>query len=100
VGRLRASNPPSADAGSRRFRGILRHQPNGLRWAGERPFGPYCRGPWCVLSFEAVALLRNRGYQAGSVQSNGMCLAEFDVYSNLKLYASTERIVDLSQVTS
>ena len=24
----------------------------------------YCRGPWCVLSFEAVALLRNRGYQA------------------------------------
>ena len=23
----------------------------------------YCRGPWCVLSFEAVALLRNRGYQ-------------------------------------
>ena len=24
----------------------------------------YCRGPWCVLSFEAVALLRNRGYRA------------------------------------
>jgi ArsR family transcriptional regulator len=23
----------------------------------------YCRGPWCVLSFEAVALLRQRGYQ-------------------------------------
>jgi rhodanese-related sulfurtransferase/DNA-binding transcriptional ArsR family regulator len=23
----------------------------------------YCRGPWCVLSFEAVALLRNRGYR-------------------------------------
>src|SRR5439155_1753551 len=23
----------------------------------------YCRGPWCVLSFEAVALLRRRGYQ-------------------------------------
>jgi rhodanese-related sulfurtransferase/DNA-binding transcriptional ArsR family regulator len=23
----------------------------------------YCRGPWCVLSFEAVALLRNKGYQ-------------------------------------
>ena len=22
----------------------------------------YCRGPWCVLSFEAVALLRQRGY--------------------------------------
>lgn len=24
----------------------------------------YCRGPWCVLSFEAVALLRARGYRA------------------------------------
>ena len=23
----------------------------------------YCRGPWCVLSFEAVAALRGRGYQ-------------------------------------
>jgi ArsR family transcriptional regulator len=22
----------------------------------------YCRGPYCVLSFEAVALLRARGY--------------------------------------
>ena len=24
----------------------------------------YCRGPYCVLSFEAVALLRTKGYQA------------------------------------
>jgi rhodanese-related sulfurtransferase/DNA-binding transcriptional ArsR family regulator len=24
----------------------------------------YCRGPWCVLSFEAVALLRERGFRA------------------------------------
>lgn len=24
----------------------------------------YCRGPWCVLSFEAVAALRQRGYWA------------------------------------
>ena len=24
----------------------------------------YCRGPWCVLSFEALALLRHRGYRA------------------------------------
>jgi len=24
----------------------------------------YCRGPWCVLSFEAVAFLRGRGYRA------------------------------------
>lgn len=23
----------------------------------------YCRGPWCVLSFEAVAALRGRGYR-------------------------------------
>ena len=23
----------------------------------------YCRGPQCVLSFEAVALLRNKGYR-------------------------------------
>src|SRR4029077_3358715 len=23
----------------------------------------YCRGPWCVLSFEAVAALRQRGYR-------------------------------------
>src|SRR6267142_2606715 len=29
-----------------------------------------------------------------------MCLAEFDVYSNLHPYASTERIVDFPQVTS
>lgn len=24
----------------------------------------YCRGPWCVLAFEAVALLRTEGYDA------------------------------------
>jgi ArsR family transcriptional regulator len=24
----------------------------------------YCRGPWCVLSFDAVAVLRNRGFKA------------------------------------
>jgi len=24
----------------------------------------YCRGPWCVLSFEAVAALRGRGFRA------------------------------------
>jgi len=29
----------------------------------EREVVAYCRGPWCVLSFEAVALLRRRGYQ-------------------------------------
>src|SRR5580704_15635946 len=29
-----------------------------------------------------------------------MCLAEFSVYSNLKLYAPTERMVDLPQMTS
>ena len=28
----------------------------------------YCRGPWCVLSFEAVALLRQRGYRVRRLQ--------------------------------
>jgi rhodanese-related sulfurtransferase len=40
-----------------------------LEWRlAELPAGleivAYCRGPWCVLSFEAVALLRQRGYRA------------------------------------
>jgi rhodanese-related sulfurtransferase/DNA-binding transcriptional ArsR family regulator len=30
----------------------------------EREVIAYCRGPWCVLSFEAVSLLRAKGYQA------------------------------------
>jgi rhodanese-related sulfurtransferase/predicted transcriptional regulator len=30
----------------------------------DREIVAYCRGPWCVLSFEAVALLRDRGYRA------------------------------------
>src|SRR5438874_2233717 len=30
----------------------------------DREIIAYCRGPWCVLSFEAVAALRQRGYQA------------------------------------
>jgi len=30
----------------------------------DREIVAYCRGPWCVLSFEAVALLRNKGYRA------------------------------------
>jgi len=29
-----------------------------------RPIVAYCRGPWCVLSFEAVARLRALGYDA------------------------------------
>jgi rhodanese-related sulfurtransferase/biotin operon repressor len=29
----------------------------------DREVVAYCRGPWCVLSFEAVALLRNKGYR-------------------------------------
>src|ERR1700719_2920606 len=36
----------------------------------------------------------------GPPQSNGMCLAEFSVYSNLKPCASTDRIVDFPQVTT
>lgn len=31
---------------------------------GDREVVAYCRGPYCVLSFEAVALLRQRGFQA------------------------------------
>lgn len=34
----------------------------------EREIVAYCRGPWCVLSFEAVALLRQRGYRARRLQ--------------------------------
>ena len=30
----------------------------------DREVVAYCRGPWCVLSFEAVAALRQRGFQA------------------------------------
>jgi rhodanese-related sulfurtransferase len=30
----------------------------------DREIVAYCRGPWCVLSFEAIALLRQRGYRA------------------------------------
>ena len=30
----------------------------------DREVVAYCRGPWCVLSFEAVAVLRQRGYRA------------------------------------
>lgn len=29
----------------------------------EQEFVAYCRGPWCVLSFEAVAALRVRGFK-------------------------------------
>jgi ArsR family transcriptional regulator len=28
----------------------------------------YCRGPWCILSFEAVASLRSRGFNARRLQ--------------------------------
>jgi rhodanese-related sulfurtransferase len=29
----------------------------------EREIIAYCRGPYCVLSYEAVALLRERGFR-------------------------------------
>jgi len=32
----------------------------------EQEIVAYCRGPWCVLSFEAVALLRQHGYGAAA----------------------------------
>jgi rhodanese-related sulfurtransferase len=31
--------------------------------AADQEIVAYCRGPWCVLSFEAVALLRQHGYR-------------------------------------
>jgi ArsR family transcriptional regulator len=34
----------------------------------DREIVAYCRGPWCVLSFEAVALLRQRGYRVRRLQ--------------------------------
>jgi len=34
----------------------------------EREVVAYCRGPWCVLSFEAVARLREAGFQARRLQ--------------------------------
>jgi rhodanese-related sulfurtransferase/DNA-binding transcriptional ArsR family regulator len=34
----------------------------------DREVVAYCRGPWCVLSFEAVALLRQAGFQARRLQ--------------------------------
>ncbi|MGX7874708.1 ArsR/SmtB family transcription factor [Mesorhizobium sp. ORM6] len=30
----------------------------------DREIVAYCRGPWCVMSFEAVAAFRKRGFQA------------------------------------
>jgi ArsR family transcriptional regulator len=30
----------------------------------DREVVAYCRGPWCVMSFEAVAALRSHGYAA------------------------------------
>jgi len=30
----------------------------------EREVVAYCRGPWCVLAFDAVARLRAKGYRA------------------------------------
>ena len=34
----------------------------------DREVVAYCRGPWCVLSFEAVARLREAGFQARRLQ--------------------------------
>jgi len=34
----------------------------------ERQVVAYCRGPWCVLSFEAVAALREAGFDARRLQ--------------------------------
>ena len=37
----------------------------------DREVVAYCRGPWCVLSFEAVAQLRRAGLQARRLE-NGL----------------------------
>ncbi len=34
------------------------------RFNADREIVAYCRGPWCVMSFEAVASLRARGFKA------------------------------------
>ena len=34
----------------------------------DREVVAYCRGPWCVLSFEAVARLREAGFEARRLQ--------------------------------
>jgi rhodanese-related sulfurtransferase len=34
----------------------------------DREIVAYCRGPWCVLSYEAVARLRKAGIQARRLQ--------------------------------
>ncbi|MFP3943041.1 MAG: ArsR/SmtB family transcription factor [Alphaproteobacteria bacterium] len=34
----------------------------------DREIVAYCRGPWCVLSFEAVAMLRARGFRVRRLQ--------------------------------
>jgi rhodanese-related sulfurtransferase/DNA-binding transcriptional ArsR family regulator len=35
---------------------------------GDREIVAYCRGPYCVLAFEAVAKLRDKGFQARRLQ--------------------------------
>src|SRR6516162_5465310 len=56
--------------------------------------------PQGSLAIVSPVPAQGRSIGQGPTQSNGMCLAEFSVYSNLKPCASTERIVDLPQVTS
>src|SRR6516162_1429604 len=47
-----------------------------------------------------VAVFGHLRQGQGPTQSNGMCFAEFSVYSNLKPCASTDRIVDFPHVTT
>jgi rhodanese-related sulfurtransferase len=39
-------------------------EPRLSEFDAEREIIAYCRGPWCVFSFEAVARLRERGFKA------------------------------------
>ena len=78
----------------------------GCRGLQEPARGPSAAGGHSYDCAKLIALRQelshhNGGrYGSGPVQSNGMCLAEFAVYSNLKPNASTERIVDFPQVMS
>lgn len=50
--------PSALNIPLRELAGRLRELPKGQEVVA------YCRGPWCVLSFEAVALLREQGFEA------------------------------------
>jgi rhodanese-related sulfurtransferase len=49
---------------------VLHRVPGGSCWTKTRTFWPiiaYCRGAYCILSFDAVKSLREKGYNARRV---------------------------------